>query len=315
MHSLRENDARLARLMARLDDLGLLERTDVLLTSDHGFSTPGPPAGPGRDFHAALVAAGLKAGPGSDDVVNTGQGGGAITFDPRAAERAPGVVRWLLEQPWVGAVLARDGGPAAGLPGTLPLSLAWGGRVGPGPPICGSARLVGRPDSRNPRLHRRGAVQEGRRAPPAAGLAGATHGSASPYDMRNSLFAWGPRFKRGLRSDVPAGVVDVAPTVRHLLGLPAAAATAGCWRRPSPGGPMRPACRSPAAPTRGPCAGPAGASGSVCAGSPWRGPATWRGWTRSGPEPAPQQGHQRRYTPTRAIERVFYTVPSPGRWR
>jgi arylsulfatase A-like enzyme len=38
--------------------------------------------------------------------------------------------------------------------------------------------------------------------------------------MRNSLFAWGPRFRRKLRSTVPVGAVDVAPTLRHLLGLP-----------------------------------------------------------------------------------------------
>jgi hypothetical protein len=54
----------------------------------------------------------------------------------------------------------------------------------------------------------------------AGGGRGASHGSASPFDMRNSLFAWGPHFQRGLRSEVPAGIVDVAPTTRHLLGLP-----------------------------------------------------------------------------------------------
>jgi arylsulfatase A-like enzyme len=219
VRSLGENDRRLAALMARLDDLGLRERTDVLLTSDHGFSTPGPPAGPGRDFRAALAAvlgARGAAGDGPVALFDTGQGGGAITFGPGAGGGAADVVRWLQGQPWVGAVLARDGGPAAGLPGTLPLSLAWGGQVGPRAPDLRFSPAWS--DAPNP-AGIKGAVA-GR---PAGGRPGATHGSASPYDMRNSLFAWGPRFKSGLRCAVPAGIVDVAPTVRHLLGLPATA--------------------------------------------------------------------------------------------
>jgi arylsulfatase A-like enzyme len=226
LRSLGENDRRLGALMARLDGLGLLERTDVLLTSDHGFSTPGPPAGPGRDFRAALRAV---PGGGGAALFDTGQGGGAITFGPGAAAGAGAVVGWLLAQPWVGAVLARDGGPAAGVAGTLPLSLAWGDRVGArapdvrfGPAWSDAANAAG---------------VQGSVAGSPGGRLGATHGSASPYDLRNSLFAWGPRFKRGLRSDVPAGIVDVAPTVRHLLGLPAAPAEGRVLAEALAGGP------------------------------------------------------------------------------
>ncbi len=68
-------------------------------------------------------------------------------------------------------------------------------------------------------------------APNAHGYAGsawsgptakaATHGSISPWDVRNSLVAAGPSFKRGLVSDLPAGNIDIAPTLTHTLGLPA----------------------------------------------------------------------------------------------
>ncbi len=47
----------------------------------------------------------------------------------------------------------------------------------------------------------------------------ATHGTCSPYDMRNVLVAGGPRFKSGLVSDLPSGNVDLAPTICTLLGL------------------------------------------------------------------------------------------------
>jgi hypothetical protein len=55
--------------------------------------------------------------------------------------------------------------------------------------------------------------------------------------MRNSLFAWGPRFKREVRSSVPAGIVDVAPTVRHLLSLPAIEADGRLLEEALAGGP------------------------------------------------------------------------------
>jgi arylsulfatase A-like enzyme len=207
VQSLRENDRRLGQLMARLGELGLAEATDVILTADHGFSTAGQPQG----FDQALVASGLREAIDSDDVVTTGQGGGAITLHDRAHGRAGEIVRWLQEQPWVGVVFARDGGPADGAPGTLPLSLAWNGHVGARAPDIKFS--TGWSDAAGP-FGVTGSVLAG-------GGRGASHGSASPYDMRNSLFAWGASFKRSLRTDVPVGIVDVAPTVRHLLGLPA----------------------------------------------------------------------------------------------
>jgi arylsulfatase A-like enzyme len=223
VQSLRENDRRLAALMARLGELGLAEHADVILTADHGFSTAGPP----RGFDRALVEAGLREAADSDDVVTTGQGGGAITLHERAHRRAAEVVRWLQAQAWVGPVFVRDGGPAEGLPGTLPLSLAWNGHVGArAPDVKFSAGWTEEANA----FGVVGAVLAG-------GGRGASHGSASLYDMRNSLFAWGPRFKREVRTPVPAGIVDVAPTVRHLLGLPAVEADGRLLEEALAGGP------------------------------------------------------------------------------
>jgi arylsulfatase A-like enzyme len=231
VQSMRENDRRLALLMARLEELGLLAETDFLFTADHGFSSPGPPDGPGKGFDAALASAGLRDAPDSDDLITTGQSGGAITFDPRAYDRAPAVVRWLQAQPWVGAVFARDGGPAAGTPGTLPLSLVWNGRCGPRAPDLRFS-LAWTDDLNAAGVP--GTVLGG-------GGPGASHGSASPWDMHNALFAWGPRFKRGLRSTVPAGIVDIAPTVRRLLDLPAIDLDGRVLEEALVGGPAPPA--------------------------------------------------------------------------
>jgi len=211
VQSLRENDRRLVQLMDCLSGLGLAGHTDVLLTSDHGFST----AGPRRWAGATLRSAGLLDGPEDVDVVTTRQGG-AITLRERASAHAPAVVRWLQAHDWVGAILVRDDGPAAGLPGTLPLSLVWNGHLPP---------RTRTPDIRFSTGWNADANVFGVAGSVLAGSGkGASHGSASPFDMRNSLFAWGHSFKKDAHSDVPAGIVDVAPTVRHLLRLPEVAA-------------------------------------------------------------------------------------------
>ncbi|CAG7623903.1 hypothetical protein PAESOLCIP111_02575 [Paenibacillus solanacearum] len=46
-----------------------------------------------------------------------------------------------------------------------------------------------------------------------------THGSTSPYEMKAFCVGYGPDFKENAVSDIPCGIVDIAPTVCHLLGL------------------------------------------------------------------------------------------------
>src|SRR6266567_9510115 len=48
---------------------------------------------------------------------------------------------------------------------------------------------------------------------------GGMHGSFSPLDVHNTLIAYGPDFREGLKDPVPTGNVDVAPTVAGILGL------------------------------------------------------------------------------------------------
>ncbi len=176
------------------------EALTCFVLSDHGFDTIGPHV----DIARELVAAGLKQAPESTDTVCAGC---SIYLPDDGPSRAPDVAAWLLAQPWIGAVLVRDD-LAPACPGTLPFDAA---RVG----------------------HRRSAqIMFSYRWTDAANDAGvpgtvhgkaglaATHGSVSPYALRNTLIAWGAGIKRRLVSDVPCGIVDVAPTVLRLLGLP-----------------------------------------------------------------------------------------------
>lgn len=48
-----------------------------------------------------------------------------------------------------------------------------------------------------------------------------THGTLNTSDLNNLFVAAGPAFRRGQVSSTPCGIVDVAPTVLHLLGASA----------------------------------------------------------------------------------------------
>ena len=46
-----------------------------------------------------------------------------------------------------------------------------------------------------------------------------SHGSISLYDVRNLLVAAGPSFKSGVCDQTPSGIMDLTPTILHILGL------------------------------------------------------------------------------------------------
>jgi phosphonoacetate hydrolase len=198
LQALRENDDRVARIIATLDSLGCPAvgpdaTTALFVGSDHGFATvrSGPSLG-----HALGSVEFL-----GDDVVVTRAG---VYLRQRSREKRDAIARYLLTQPWVGMVATRDGRPAGTVP--LPLlqldhprapdvaiSYAW----------SDDANAFGWP----------GATV----APEALT---AQHGSASPYEMNSALIAVGPGFRHGETSDRPAGIVDIAPTILQLLHIP-----------------------------------------------------------------------------------------------
>ena len=192
--ALRGCDAVFSRLLTSLDRLGWRDHTNVIVTSDHGFTTRRPQYE--TDPIAALA---------SDDVIVSG---GAIYLTSESTDRAAAIVQTLQDHPAVGAIFAADDGPAAGRPGALPLSIAWGGQL-----------HRRRPDIQCSPVWWDDANEYG--VPGyAAGPAGASHGSTSPRDLRNTLILAGPDVRSGTTSDVPAGIIDIAPTVLALLGLP-----------------------------------------------------------------------------------------------
>ena len=199
--SLTAVDGEIGRVEDWLRAHGRLDATNILVTSDHGFVTHTG----GFDLPALVKPFARQLPDGTPDIVVAG---GAIHFRGAAD---PGRVRVVVEalqgHPAVGAIFtapAAVGAATAGVPGTLSFDL-----IGWGHPRAG--QILVSPAWTD-------AVAGGMRGTSTAnGRAG--HGSASPFEVTNTLIAAGPDFRERAVSDVATGNVDVTPTLLRLAGV------------------------------------------------------------------------------------------------
>ena len=197
-------DAEFGRVLRVLEKTGKLDSTDVLVVSDHGYST----ITEAIPVKAMLGEAGFGA-PGADRGVVVAENGGSVLFytHPFSRETSDSLAEWLMSQSWCGALVASEA--VGDIEGTLPLSLT-GGEGERAPDLVMSFAWNSEPNESGVPGH----------AYSASGKAGTgQHGSMSKHDLRNTLVARGPSFRSGLQSTVPSGNLDIAPTVMHLLGL------------------------------------------------------------------------------------------------
>ena len=203
--AVKEADHQFGILMDWLSQSGRAADTNVIVISDHGYSSIISPV----NVEALIREAGFPpcGEPGGVAVANNG--GSALFYTTDGdADTADRLAEWLMGQEWCGALTVSD---AVGeIPGTLPASVV--GNQGPrGPDISMSFRWSSAPNNAgyNGKVYSTG------------GRAGqGQHGSMSKHEMNNVMFAWGPGFKQGVSLGVPSGNIDVAPTILHLLGLP-----------------------------------------------------------------------------------------------
>ena len=207
--AIREADIQFGRFLAWLEDRSLSSEINVIVVSDHGYSTISEVI----DVEANLREAGFPPAGEPSGIAVAPNGGSALFYaPPDTTER---LAEWLTAQPWCGPLVASE---ATGhIPGTLPAALI--GLEGPRAP---SLSMSFRWDS----------------TPNAAGFAGyaystslgpgrGQHGSMSPHETRNVFFARGPAFKESTTVATPTGNVDLAPTILHLLDLPGGEAMHG----------------------------------------------------------------------------------------
>jgi predicted AlkP superfamily pyrophosphatase or phosphodiesterase len=210
--AIKSSDTNLGRVIAELERRQLLDTTDILVVSDHGFSTIERRV----NVAAVLTAAGLEVrrtmkATEHGNVLAVGNGGSTLFYitnhDPETTKR---LVSLLQQQPWSGVIFSREQ-----IEGTFPLDEAH----------------IHSPEAADVVLSLHWSEKPNSLAIPGLVIAdsgsdsdtGGTHASLSRFDMHNTLIAAGPDFQRGIRTTIASANTDVAPTILWCLGLKAEA--------------------------------------------------------------------------------------------
>jgi arylsulfatase A-like enzyme len=187
-----------------------LDSTDVIITSDHGFSTVTEYI----DVAAMLDAHGFHAvrklppeGLNEGDIMIVGLAGAVLCYvsghDEKLIEQA---VHFLQGQPYAGLVFTRK--PMAG---TFSLAEAHLDSPSAADIIMAMRWKAGLNDFGVPGLiYADGNSQASNKG---------THATLCPTEMHNIGFAVGPDFARGMKDSLPTGNIDIAPTILWLLGV------------------------------------------------------------------------------------------------
>lgn len=215
--AIRNSDYALSLMLAALKEKGVDETTDVLVVSDHAFST----IVRNVNVAARLQQAGFRAfrefnsPPARGDIMVAGLGGSVLLYvighDRKTTDL---LVEFLQTQDFAGVILT----PRARA-GTLALDEARINSADAADVVfsfrwTAATNAYGVPGYVI-------ADGQGTSSPTAGSGSKGTHVSLSPFDLHNTLVAAGPDFRRGFVSETPSGNVDVAPTILHLLGVSA----------------------------------------------------------------------------------------------
>ena len=202
-------DDRLATVLRALDQRGVRQDTDIIVVSDHGFST----IGANCDVGETLRAAGFNARttwdqpPQNGDVVVVGNGGSVMLYIVgKSPAVASNLVATLQQQQFSGVIFANGN-----LPGTFPLAeVKVGGPTAPDVIVSTHwTRRVAHDEHPVVEVFNDGYHEY------AAGCG--MHVTLSPTDLHNTCVAAGPDFRRGVVDSLPSGNVDIAPTLLDLM--------------------------------------------------------------------------------------------------
>ena len=206
--AIKSSDDNLASVLQALEAKHERAKTDLLVVSDHGFST----ITRAIDVPQFLADAGLDPVMKFTEPPKPGQimvvaNGGSTLFYVIGGDAA--VTRRLVEvlqrSEFAGAIFTREK-----MEGTFELKTVRLDRNG-APDVVVAMRWS---DGEN-RFGVRGELT----ADATRAVGHGTHASLSRRDVHNTLVASGPSFQRGATIRMPSGNVDIAPTVLHLLGI------------------------------------------------------------------------------------------------
>ena len=215
--ALRHIDASIARTIAKIEALGRLSRTTILITSDHGFSHHNESV----DLVGHLVASGLKADRTSTDLVVASQSQ-SLFFYVQPVEgdlllaKVEALVRFLQREPSIDVIFTRGGSGGQGtVSGTFSFDVIGAGHSSRAPDVIAS--LTWNSDT-NPFGVAGVDTVNGPTTGPLSGAASG-HGGLNPWVVRNTFVAWGDAVQSPRRFDAPMSLADVTPTVLTFFGI------------------------------------------------------------------------------------------------
>ena len=220
------DDEQIGLLLAKLNELGLADKTDIIVTADHGFAMEPDPV----DLNGALQATGK-----ADDIIVASNGASVFLYaknhDPSVIgavvaqlQKTDGVdlIFTTAAQPADGKVKCSPGKEAGWAPGTFSLELIYQCRTERAADIIvtfqwNSEQTFGFRGSQKI------ATADKRKGVP--GRAG--HGGLNPWMVQIPLIMWGPDFRKHTVIEAPTANYDIAPTILHLEGLTPPASMSG----------------------------------------------------------------------------------------
>jgi len=203
-------DENLAAVLTALDQRKARGTTDILVVSDHGFST----IERSIDLRKILNDAGFTAKtefsgePKPGDIMLAGNGGSVLFYiigHEKILTRR--LVEFLQQSDFTGVIFTKE--PMEGTFG-LAQAMIQNDHT---PDVVMAFRWN---DAKN-QFGVPGMIDADWQR--AAGKG--THATLSQFDMHNMLIAAGPDLKRGKADDLPTGNVDLAPTILQILGITA----------------------------------------------------------------------------------------------
>lgn len=202
--SIKSVDEQFGRIIQTLDEKGLTNRTNIIISTDHGFVTKAGKLGV-ADF---LIQKGFKKDKESDDIVAAEGALYVKDHDPSVIKK---VVAALQLEEWVGAIFTKAdkaGSMKGWVPGTLSFdAIHWNHTE--------RAADILVDENWNDAKNNTGYAGTSY----ARGVAG--HGGFSPYEVHIALLASGPSFKKSFEGNLPTSNVDIAPTVLAIHRIPA----------------------------------------------------------------------------------------------
>jgi len=197
-------DQEFGRILERQREQINSGRLQIITLSDHGqISLKGEPLDLVARFKAGGFAIGLtpeKEGQGVAVIDNAG----GVWLSQRDEKLLGDLVVWLQHQDWCGPIFTREG-----IAGTLRHK-----HVGIAHARAPDISLVCRHEDSDNAWARRGQSLHDAGYP----VGGGCHGGLSPYELHNFLALSGGCFGQGLVTGLPAGNIDICPTIMKLFG-------------------------------------------------------------------------------------------------